>query len=187
MYLATSIPTDVLIRLRDGARSALLEPLVQYQWRVEREPARIRASETDAAIAQVCRLVSLMHALGWTAEEEIPERLLDVADYGPALCEALSEAARVATVQLREAPPDERERVAVAVLPLCAFAEVLEAACLELAGREPVLQEALQILLAELESDGPDAPPAACCAGVRSRRPAGGRGRRIQECCVQTR
>lgn len=189
MYLATTIPTEVLGRLREGARSALLEPLVQYRWRVEREPERVSPTESDAALAQVCQLAALMHVLGWSADDAMDERVLDVADHAPALCEALSEAARVAAVELKEAPRSERGRVIEAVLPLCALAEVVEAACLEFAGREPAVhefQEALQILLAALERGDTDGLPPVSSASSRSRRPCG-RSRAGQECCVHIR
>jgi hypothetical protein len=190
MYLATTIPTEVLGRLREGARSALLEPLVQYRWRVEREPERLSPTESDAALTQVCRLAGLLNALGWSADDAMPERLLDIADYGPALCEALIEAARAATVELKEAPRSQRGRVIETVLPFCVLAEVVEAACLDLASREPCVhefQEALQILLAELERGEPDGLPPVSSAARRSRRPDGGGGRAVKECCVDIR
>jgi len=131
MYLVTSIPADVLIRLRDGARSALLEPLVQYRWRVEQTPERVRPADSDVTLTRVCRLSALMPELGWCADDAMVDRLLDIGDHGPALCEALSEAARVATLELKDVPGSERGRVIDSILRFCGFA----------AGKLPVSEE----------------------------------------------
>lgn len=185
MYVATTIPQDVLGRLRDGARGALLEPLAKLRWQAEHEPP-VRPEYTNELLAQIRRAVGLLHVLGWSADDATQEMLLDTVDYGPALCEALTEAARSATVELKDAEWSDRAEVVRTVLPLSAFAAVVEAACMDRAGRDPgvhLFQESLQVLLAEIEREEPDTVWPDPCSCTRLHRMVGGRGR-SRKCCV---
>ncbi|HEX5309373.1 MAG TPA: hypothetical protein VFW38_09885 [Solirubrobacteraceae bacterium] len=79
MYLTTSIPRTVLARVRDGARSGLVELLANYRWRVEQEPDRLSRDAPDAVLTQLCRLEALMH-LSSADSDESCDRLLDPFD-----------------------------------------------------------------------------------------------------------
>jgi hypothetical protein len=131
MYISRTIPEDVLGRVRDGARSALLEPLASLGVLAEHDPERARRPYTDELLGQISRLVCLLDAVGWSAGAGMPEMTIDTDENGPALCEALSEAMRVATVELKETKPVARARVRESVVPLSALARVVESACLE--------------------------------------------------------
>jgi len=189
MYIATTIPENVLDRVRSGAHDALREPLTALSELIEHHPDHACTENTNELLAQIRRAIGLLHLVGWNVGDAMPERVLDTDDYGPALCEALSEAARVATVELREAAPSDRWEVVQGILPLSRFAAVVEAACLERAGRDPgvhIFQESLQVLLGELERDGQDAARVDCLADEPIVCPVSRRVRR-QECPVQTR
>jgi hypothetical protein len=152
MYVATTIPEAVLGLVRSGARSALLEPLAALAELAEHDPGRARRPFTDELLMQIERLVCLLDTLGWSACANDPETTIDTEDDGPALCEALSEAMRVATVRLKEARPNVRRRVRRSVLPLATFAAVIEAACRE--SGHPVVrlfQADLEVLQGEME------------------------------------
>lgn len=152
MYIARTIPEGVVGRVRSGARDALLEPLAALRELAERDPGRARRSFTDELVMQIDRLVCLLDALGWSAGAGEPETTIDIEEDGPALCEALSEAMRVATVQVKEARPNVRRRVHRSVLPLATFAGLIEAACLE--SHHPAIrlfQADLEVLVSEME------------------------------------
>lgn len=152
MYIARAIPEDVVGRVRSGARGALLEPLAALRDLAEHDPGRARRPFTDELVMQIERLVCLLDALGWSVGVGEPETTIDIEEDGPAFCEALSEAMRVATVQVKEARPNVRRRVRRSVLPLATFAGLVEAACLE--SHHPAVrlfQADLEVLLSEME------------------------------------
>jgi hypothetical protein len=189
MYIATIIPGDVLGRVREGARCALLEPVAKLGALAEHDPQHARSPYTNELLAQIGSAVGLLHAIGWSTGDAVPETAIDIGEYGPALCEALSEAMRVATVELKDAGPRARRRVSQSVLPLSTFAAVVEAACLERAGRDPgvhVFQEDLQVFLGELERDGRDTSRPDGCTSRLPRRPYARRGFQ-DRCSDQTR
>jgi hypothetical protein len=144
--------TGVVGRVRSGARDALLEPLAALREFAEHDPGRARRPFTEELVMQIERLVCLLDVLGWSAGAGEPETTIDIEEDGPALCEALCEAMRVATVQVKEARPNVRRRVRQSVLPLTTFAGLVEAACLE--SHHPAIrlfQADLEVLLSEME------------------------------------
>jgi hypothetical protein len=152
MFIARTIPEGVMGRVRSGARGALLEPLAALRELAEHDPGRARSPFTDELVMQIDRLVCLLDALGWSAGTGESETTIDIEEDGPALCEALSEAMRVATIQVKEARPKVRRRARRSVLPLARFAGLVEAACLE--SHHPAVrlfQADLEVLLNEME------------------------------------
>jgi hypothetical protein len=154
MYISRSIPEDVLGRVRGGARDALLEPLAALRTLAEHDPGRARHPYTGGLLEQIERLVCLLDAIGWRAGASVSETAIDINQDGPALCEALSEAMRVAVVQIKETRPSSHLRVRRSALRLSAFAAVVEAACLERVTGDPavfIFQADLESLLSEME------------------------------------
>jgi len=185
MYAVTTIPDEVLDRVRDGARSALIEPAVSLRALAEQHPKLACFTYTDELLARASRAVCLLHTIGWSTEGEvIPEATVDIQEQGPALRDALSEAMRIATLELRHATPSARPLVRRAVLPLSAFAATVEAASFERAGSDPdihMFRKDRQLLVDELERDERPGSRPDGCGCERSRRPGGRRG--VQECC----
>ncbi len=155
MYISRTIPEDTLGRMRDGARSALLEPLASLGVLAEHDPERACRPYTDELLGQISRLVRLLDAVGWSASAGMPEMTIDTDEDGLALCEALSEAMRVARVELREAKPTARARIRESVVvPLSTLARVVESACLERTTSHAAVflfRADLEVLLDEVE------------------------------------
>jgi hypothetical protein len=154
MYISRSIPEDVLGRVRIGARDALLEPLACLGVLAEQDPECAHRPYTNELLGQIERLVCLLDAIGWSAGACLSETTIDTDEDGLALCEALSEAMRVATVELKEAEPIARARVRESVEPLSALARVVEAACLERTASHAAVflfRADLEVFLGEVE------------------------------------
>lgn len=129
MYVATSIPEDVLDWVRRGARGILLEPLASLRGFAEHDPESVSGEFAELLVCQVTRLTCLLDTVGWSPAAGVPEAMIDLEEHGLALCEALSEAMRLVTVELDEASPVAHARIRGSVAPLVAFAKLVEAAC----------------------------------------------------------
>lgn len=129
MYIATTIPEDVLESVRAGARGILLEPLASLRELAEHDFESVSREHAELLVGQIGRLVGLLDAVGWSPGAVVPETTFDVEQHGLAPCEALSEAMRLATVELDEAEPMAQARMGGSIAPLAAFAKVVEASC----------------------------------------------------------
>jgi nitroreductase len=150
MYVATTIPEDLLDRLRAGAQRALLEPIMAKRpWQGE---LRCRFRRTAA----------LLDVLGWEPGEAGSEITIDIHEHALALYEALICALHGALDELRTAGRPQ-DWAGDALPPgLCGFAALIDAADLERARRDPRVlrfhQEA-EALVDELERAGAEFPP----------------------------
>jgi hypothetical protein len=159
MYISRTIPEDVLGRVRNGARDALLEPLASLGVLAEQDPECAHRPYTNELLGQIERLVCLLDGIGWSANACVPETTIDTDEDGLALCEALSEAMRIATVELKEAKPTARARVRKSVEPLSTLARVVESACLERTTSHAAVflfRADLEVLLGEMEREHSD-------------------------------
>lgn len=129
MYIAATIPEDVLESVRAGARGVLLEPLASLRELAEHDFESVSREHAELLVGQVVRLVGLLDVVGWSPGAAVPETTIDIEQNGLALCEALSEAMRLATVELDEAEPIAQARMRGSIAPLVAFARVVEASC----------------------------------------------------------
>lgn len=111
MYLAVTIPEDLLGRLRAGARKLVLAVVIgpQREWEGEES-------------ARFCRVCRLLDTIGWQPGEVGPEVMIDIADHALALHEALVRALRDAVIELHALERGERQD------GIREFAELVDAA-----------------------------------------------------------
>jgi hypothetical protein len=142
MYLAVSIPEDLLGRLRAGAQKALLAPIMQpgEEWDRERS-------------SRFARVAALLNVLGWQAGEAGEEMVIDLNEHALALHEALLCALHAALAEQRQAER-QHEYTNNAGERVRSFAALIDAASRERA-REDVrvrrLSDEAEALAAELE------------------------------------
>jgi hypothetical protein len=93
MYLATTIPEDLLGRLRDGATDVLLAPIL--------EPGK--RTWHGGPCERFLRAAALLEEIGWQSGEAGDEIVIDLFEHADALRDALGYALPDALRDLREA------------------------------------------------------------------------------------